>query len=454
MEAVRRIDVRGSFVAERRLAHTSRFRHDPSPTAPKVLLLHSVTATGAMASPSSGGLPATARNANGGLGMTDDRVGVLLLIKGLGGGGAERLLVNSLPHLDRERFNYSVAYLLPWKDDLVAPFEEHGIDVSCLDAGNIPRPAVVTRLSRLMTEKQIAVLDVHLPYSGLIGRLAARRAKTPVVVYTEHVLSVQRRLERARFLSFISNVATYPMNDLIVAVSRDTLRDVERFNWSRTPTRLIYNGIPLEDFDVESDRGIGWRAQVGIGPEKTVIGHIAKMVSKKDQRTLLDAVRKVVDDHPEVVLVVVGEGDLRDELEAYTAELGLTDQVVFTGFIDDPRAALAGFDLFALSSLHEGLPTVVIEAMASGVPVVATDVGGTGEIVTDGDDGILVPAGDPDALAGAISELVVDVERRKEMGRRASESVRRRFDIARRVHEMEAVYDELLTPSAGAPSRR
>jgi len=162
----------------------------------------------------------------------------------------------------------------------------------------------------------------------------------------------------------------------------------------------------------------------------------------------------VVDDHPEVVLVVVGEGDLRDELEAYTAELGLTDQVVFTGFIDDPRAALAGFDLFALSSLHEGLPTVVIEAMASGVPVVATDVGGTGEIVTDGDDGILVPAGDPDALAGAISELVHDVERRKEMGRRASESVRRRFDIARRVHEMEAAYDELLTPSAGAPSRR
>lgn len=386
--------------------------------------------------------------------MTADRVGVLLLIKGLGAGGAERLLVNSVPHLDRERFDYSVAYLLPWKDDLVAPFEEEGIEVHCLDAGNVPRPAVVTRLSRLLTDKQIDVLDVHLPYSGVVGRLAARRAGTPAVVYTEHVLSVQRRLERARFMSFIANVATYPLNDLIVAVSRDTLRDVRRFNWSRTPTRLIYNGIPLERFGAEpSDQG-AWRVSVGIGPEATVVGHVAKLVSKKDQRTLLDAARKVIDDHPSVVFVLVGEGDLRAELEAHAASLGIADQVVFAGFIDDPQPVMASFDIFALSSLHEGLPTVVIEAMACGVPVVATDVGGTSEIVTDGEDGVLVSPRDPDALAAAISELVVDADRRRAMGERAAESVRRRFDIERRVREMEAVYEELLTQEEGATSKR
>ena len=385
--------------------------------------------------------------------MTTERTRVLVLAKGLGVGGVERLLVNSIAYLDRERFDYSVAYFLPWKDQLVAPFVEQGIDVHCLDAGNIPTPALVARLARFLREKQISVLDVHLPYAGLIGRLAARRAGTPAVVYTEHSLSVQRRLERGRFLSFLANVATYRMNDLIVAVSKDTLHDVERFNWSRTPVRLIYNGIPLERYVFSPSERIAGRVQLGIAPESIVVGHVGKQVSKKDQRTLIDAARRVVDGHPDVVFVLVGGGKLRDELEHHAAELGLSDSVVFAGFVDNLPAAMASFDIFALSSLHEGLPTVAIESMATGVPVVATDVGGTSEIVSDGDDGILVRPRDPDALANAISSLVVDVDRRREMGKRAAEAVHLKFDIARRVREMEAAYDEILARADGTASR-
>jgi glycosyltransferase involved in cell wall biosynthesis len=373
---------------------------------------------------------------------------VLWLIKGLGAGGAEQLLVNSLPHLDRSRFDYHVAYILPWKDDNVPFFTAHDVPTSCLEGRTPADLGVVSRLQRLLEDLRIDVLDSHLPYSGVIGRVAARRAGTPAVVYTEHSLAVQRQLAGLHFVSFVANTLTYGMNDLVVSVSRDTFRDVNRFTFGRVPVRLVYNGIPLDSFDRATIRAD--RSALGVPEAHKVVGHVATFTPKKRQHDLLHAAKLVLAEDPDVSFVLVGKGALRPELEALARELGISEHVVFPGFVPDLTAAMVCFDVFALSSLYEGLPTVAIEAMALGVPVVATWVGGTPEIVNHDHDGILVPPSDPPAMARGILRLLGDDGLRAEMGARAEQSARSKFDIRRRVAEMEAVYDELL--SASPPS--
>lgn len=370
---------------------------------------------------------------------------VLWLIKGLGAGGAEQLLVNSLPHLDRSRFDYHVAYILPWKDDNVPFFTAHDVPTTCLEGKTPADLRIVSRLQRLLEDQRIDVLDSHLPYSGVVGRVAARRAGTPAVVYTEHSLAVQRQLAGLHFVSFVANTLTYGMNDLLVSVSRDTFRDVNRFTFGRVPVRLVYNGIPLDSFD--RTRIAADRSALGVPEAHKVVGHVATFTPKKRQHDLLHAAKLVLDEDPHVSFVLVGKGALRPELEALAKDLGISEHVMFPGFVPDLTAAMACFDVFALSSLYEGLPTVAIEAMALGVPVVATWVGGTPEIVNHDHDGILVPPSDPPAMARGILRLLGDDGLRAEMGARAEQSARSKFDIRRRVAEMEAVYDEVLSAS-------
>jgi L-malate glycosyltransferase len=368
---------------------------------------------------------------------------ILLLIKGLGVGGAEQVLVNGIEYLDRTAFDYEVAYFLPWKHDHVPAFERAGIPVWCLGGRRQADPGVVSRLARLVQDRGIDLLDVHLPYAGVVSRLARRRSGG-ALLYTEHSLSVQRRLSNFRFLAFAANVATYGMNDRLVTVSEDTARDVRRFSRNRVPVSVVYNGIPLDAFDVDAARAAAARTALDLGPDEIVVGHVAKMVSKKRQRDLLDAAQIVLDARPDVRFVLGGTGQLQDRLQDQVSRLGIAHAMRFSGFVEDVIGMMASFDVFALSSLHEGLPTVTIESLAVGVPVVATNVGGTSEVVDDGISGILVPPRSPEALADAILRLVEDEALRRRMGEAGAETVRRRFSIRRRVAEIEGLYRELL----------
>lgn len=379
--------------------------------------------------------------------MPTNRTRVLLLIKGLGAGGAEQLLVNALPHLDRSRFEYHVAFILPWKNDNVKHFEAHGIPVHCLQGGTPFDVRVVARLHRLLRTLEIDVVDAHLAYSGVVGRVAARAARTRAVLYTEHNLAVQRRFSSFQFLTFLANVATYGWNDMVITVSRDGFRDVSRFCRRRAPMRLIYNGIPLDTFD-RRNVGVGsmsWSVPSG----QKVVGHMATFTTKKNQADLLRAARLVLEEEPDVSFVLAGKGHLQPQLERLAHQLDIHDRVVFPGFLTKPHEVLPSFDIFVLSSLYEGLPTVAIEAMAAEVPVVATWVGGTAEIINHDHDGLLVPPGDPHALAQGMLRLLRDDQLRREMGRRARASARSKFDIRRRVREVERAYDDILAQKTG-----
>ena len=379
----------------------------------------------------------------GGVPLVRERKKVLWLVKGLGVGGAEKLLAASVPYLDRSRFDYEIAYFLPWKTALVDYFASHGIPVFCVNGRNPLDPRVIGRLVHLLKERRVDILDIHLPYPGVVGRIAGRVAGVRPIIYTEHSLAVQRRITGFRFVSFLANVFTYGLSDLILTVSRDTYDDVQRFNFWHRPVRLIYNGIDLERFAPRRASRMAVQKALRIPENNKIVGHVANLVPKKKQEDLLLAARIVITQYPEVTFVLVGRGPLLDELRRLAHQLGIERNVVFTGFVEDLVEVMDAFDIFALSSLYEGLPTVVIEAMALGKPVVATKVGGTPEIITDGADGFLARPGDPEDLAQKLLKLLRDEQLKGDMGRSALEKVHERFDIRRRVREVEEIYEGL-----------
>jgi glycosyltransferase involved in cell wall biosynthesis len=363
--------------------------------------------------------------------------GVLILIKGLGRGGAEQLLASSAPYLDRARFRYRFAYLLPWKDSLVAELEAGGLPVDCLDGAR--GLGWVGRLRALVGREGIDLVHVHSPVAAAAARTALGRR--PRIVYTEH--NVWSRYHPA---TYAANLATFPRNDHVFAVSEEVRASV-RYpgplgRLPMPPLETLHHG--LDQAAVAGwGGGDGVRAELGIPEHAPVVGNLANFKAAKDHPTLLRAAARVRERLPEVRFLLIGQGPLEPEARRLAAELGLDATVVFTGFRTDAHRLLAALDVFTLSSTYEGLPIALIEAMALGRPAVVTRVGGVPEVLADGDQGLLVPPRDPAALADGLLRLLGDPGLRDRMGA-AGRARAADFDIRKAVRRMEQVYADLL----------
>jgi glycosyltransferase involved in cell wall biosynthesis len=364
---------------------------------------------------------------------------VLWLTKGLGRGGAERLLVSGAKRIDRSHFEIEIAYLLPWKDALVPELERLGVRTHCLGGSRALDVGWISRLHRVVKQGRFDLVHTHMPYPAL-GARTIPRGRT-AIVHTEH-----NSWERYRHSVRWANRLTYSRNAAVIAVSHAVAASIRPVRGARKwpPVHVVHHGAELSDFcpSTPASRTRG-RKRLGLHQESLVIGSVGNFTAKKDHQTLLEATARVARSGPDVQLVIVGTGPLEDALREATHSLGLTDRVVFTGSRDDVPELLPAFDVFALSSRIEGLPISLLEAMATGLPSVATSVGGVPEIVTDGDEGLLVPARDASALADALNSLLDDPEGMKAAGARAAQTARR-FDIARAVRDIEEVYRDAL----------
>ena len=368
---------------------------------------------------------------------------ILVLIKGLGRGGAEQLLVSAIPYLDRSRFEYEVGYLLPWKDALVPDFERVGISVRCLDGGR--GLGWIRRFRSIVRADRIDLVHVHSPYAAIGARLAVDRDAAPFV-YTEH--NVWNRYRRS---TYWGNAVTYPRNDHVFAVShsvRNSIHYPVPLRARVMPTvETLYQGLDRAEVSrwARLD-GAGLertREALGIPPDAPVVGTIANFKPHKGHAELVRAIVEVRRSVPDVRLVLVGVGPLESEVRSLAEQLGVIDAVIFAGFRDDVPRLLQAFDVFTLASRYEGLSIALIEAMALGRPVVVTRAGGLPEAVTDGQSGLLVPPGDVDALAAGLVRVLSDHALAKRLGwgaRRRAED----FDIQRTVRRTEEVYEELL----------
>ncbi len=365
---------------------------------------------------------------------------VLWLIKGLGLGGAEKLLALSAPYLDRSRYAYQVVYLLPWKTALVGDLRAQGIPVTCLDHWISGDPRVLWRLASLLRRERIDILHAHLPYTGVVGRLAGRLARTPHVLYTEH--NVQ---ERYRPVTRYLNQATLPLCDITIAVS-DEVRDSLLAGplVRRAEVHTILNGVDVETLVRSAAAGPDVRDEFGIPAGRPIVGVVNVFRTQKRLDLWVRAARLIVEAQPGTIFLVVGDGPVRGAVEAQARREGLDGSIHFPGLRADAPRLMAAFDVFMLASEFEGLPVAVLEAMALRVPVVATRVGGLPQVIESGRCGFLVEPGDPRALAERAVTLLRTPSMRQAFADAAAQRVREHFSIARMVHETEDVYRRVL----------
>lgn len=365
---------------------------------------------------------------------------VLWLTKGLGRGGAEQLLVDSVGHLDRERFDVEVAYLLPWKDALVPSFAGADVQVHCLHAARAADPRWAVRLRRVVRDREIDLVHTHMPYPAIGARTVLAGTGTPLV-HTEHNL-----WDRYHLATRWANAATYNANRAVLAVSRAVADSITVPRWApgHVPSvEVVYQGADMAAARYGPIARAEARRLLELSDDALVIGTVANFTPKKDHATLLTALAELVPEFPALHWVVVGVGPLEDELRLAVERAGLRRAVSFTGLRDDVPMLLPGFDVFALSSRYEGLPISLLEAMASGVMPVVTEVGGVPEVVTDGRDGLLVPPGDPTAIAAALRKVLADSQRREQLGGAARKRAAQ-FDLRDAVIRTEAIYDDVL----------
>lgn len=349
---------------------------------------------------------------------------VVHVVASLDVGGLERVVLDLVTHADRTRVNPRVV-CLEHAGALAPRFTAAGIPVDCLPptSGMTGR---ILRLARLLRDVGADIMHAHNVKAHLHGALAARLAGVPVSVSTKH----GRNFPTGALTRAANRLASSLCSDL-VGVSNDCAalwHDVESADASKVS--VVTNGIDLDAFP-------RWTGVLDDPPRAV---SVARLSAVKDPLTLLEATRRVVDRQPNFRLDLVGDGPLRADVEAAIVQLGLRDAVRVHGNVDDVGATLRGASFFVLASTSEGISLTLLEAMSTGLPIVATRVGGTPEVVAHGENGLLVPARAPEQLAHAMLWLLKRPDIRRRMGCESRRRVEERFNLLSTVDTYEQMY--------------
>lgn len=297
----------------------------------------------------------------------------------------------------------------------------------------------VARMVRLIRRYNVGVIHSHEFTTNVYATAAARVAGVPIICVTHGKNYYPDRLYRRIACRLVARLA-----DRFIAVSDDLAGFISaRIGIPASGIMTLPNGIDTDRF-TPSPREPGLRAVLGLEADDYVLIVVAALFEMKGHRDLLQAVGLLRDEMPDLRVLLVGDGSYRTSLEALVGELHIDDRVGFLGHRNDIPDLLRLSDLFVLPSYSEGMPISILEAMASGVPVVATNVGGVGEVITSGITGHLVAPGDPAALAGKIVECHRHPEAMAAMAENARASVVERFSMKTMMARYKALYRELL----------
>lgn len=360
------------------------------------------------------------------------RLRIAHVAPGLEMGGLEKLLVEFARRADRDRFDLMFVSLAG-RGALAEAIEATGWPVLALDQPDGLRPGLVWRLARLFRNQGIDVVHTHddkpLVYGAPAARLACCRS-----IHTQHHGKLAHIGRRQAFLVSVASRCV----DRFVCVSQDSARAMIDQGVSPHKILTLWNGIDLNRFAFT-------------GPEVSgPVVSVARLAPGKDLATLVKAVALLSTDLPNLRVEIAGEGPSRVDLETLTGQLGITDRVRILGTVQDVPALLARASLFVLPSLSEGISLTLLEAMARGLPVLTTRVGGNPEVVAEGETGILVPPGDPSALAQALKNLVSQPEKLRSLGEAGRQRVEAHFDIGRMIARYENLYRECAGRRANA----
>ena len=375
------------------------------------------------------------------------RVPVVFALDTMRDGGTELNAVRTAERLDRKRFDLRIVCL----DDqgpLAERYRAMDIPVVTLPLHSLYGRSMLSsgrRLARYLRDEHVQIVHAHDMYTNIFATPWALLARTPVVITSRrwwHSLP-NRKLQ-------LGNRAAFHMSDAVLANSPQVARSVaEREGVRSDRIWHVTNFVDAAAFEPLGDElRASARVQWGIPDGALIVGCVARLVAVKDHETLLNAFALVRQSCPSAHLVLVGDGESRSGLEALAARIAVRDAVSFVGEVRDGANHHRMFDVSVLCSLSEGFPNSLVEAMAAGVPIVATGVGGILDAVTDGENGLLVPPRDPRALARGVTRLLGSATLRNAMGRAGRTRAETRYGAESALAALEGMYDTLLARAA------
>jgi len=358
-------------------------------------------------------------------------------------GGPGKTILETGSHIDKSLFSMSIAVFANGADAGESPFvsetKSRGIPVHEIQSRCRYDPRVILGIVSLVKKFNIDILHTHEAKSDLLGCLAAKITHTPIVS-TMHGWITNSRKQKI-YTKIDKKIARY--FDRVIVVNAQ-MRDV--LLQEGIPDgiiSLLHNCIVKENYYRDQPKGY-IRRYLGKEIRYPVIGTLGRLSPEKGHVDFVDAASIVLTRGYKAHFVIVGDGPEAGKIAGMISERGLGSHVTLTGYLRDPRRVLQDFDLMVLPSLSEGFPNVVLEALLMEVPVISTDVGGVPEIIRGGEEGILIPPGDPETMACAIAAFLDDPEKHNRMALQGKKIVEDRFDFRSRTRKLENIYTEVM----------
>ena len=355
-------------------------------------------------------------------------------------GGIEKMIIDFVLALPQEKYEIHVA-VFEGGGILEDSLKDLEIPVHYLNKGSSLDWTLVFRLKKLLRDNRIDIVHTNNYgtwfYSTIARMMPGGRVGS---VHTEH--SLVEGNKRRRFV--LENLLSRRTKHVIAVSEQVRALMIEHCKIREDRIQVIHNGIDTDRFSPDASRREVFRAEFEIPQDCLLLGSISRLAPVKDHMTMLRAFSRLQSGRKDLRLVIVGDGECKTDISNYIRERQLEDSVVLTGERQDTPSILAAMDIYVMSSLSEGMSIGLLEAMSSGLPVVVTNVGGNPELVDPRQNGLLVPANDPESMSEAIGSLLDDAEERRRMAAAGRDKVKTHFSRDIMIENYSSLYDRLI----------
>jgi glycosyltransferase involved in cell wall biosynthesis len=359
---------------------------------------------------------------------------ILHVIKSLGRGGAEMLLPETIK-LHSKQYEFYVIYFLPWKNQLVKDLEKAGAKVYCFNkTNNVTLLLSFYQLFKFIKQNNIYCVHAHLPWAGFVSRLACKLAKVPLI-YTEH-----NKQERYHGITKWLNKFTFGWQSKVVAVSEDVKISIEQNIGIKYPVKVILNGVNTQSFIRNKELGSELRQQLNIPQEAIIISTIAVFRFQKRLLEWLQIANTILEREKNIYFIMIGDGILKPEIMKTYQDLGSHPNIIFPGLQENVKPWLSATDIYMMTSIFEGLPIAMLEAMSMECAIVSTNAGGIKEVIEQGKNGLLRDVEDWKLLEDDLKELISNKQLREQLAIGARKRVQEFFSLERMVSHLESLY--------------
>jgi len=361
---------------------------------------------------------------------------------GESGGGPEKTILLTAKKINREKFSTVVVHISRQGGQTLRVIaKDIGDDIEYIELQEKKKYdlRIIKQLRFIMKEYSINVIHGHDYKSDILGWIVSFFTRVKLVATAHGWVSASLR---ERFFNYLDINILRRFNK-IIAINDPIAERLLRFGVKQKKIELIHNAIALEDYVRDPAMG-NIREEFKIPSDTPVVGFVGRLIKEKDLAVLFMAAKMLQADYPELRVIIAGDGPLKAKYETYCKRMGIAGSVIFIGHRYDIQKVYRSMDIFVLTSRWEGIPNVILEAMAIGVPVISTNVGGVSEIITHNLDGLLIEPGDVNALCYSIKKLLVENELKKKIVENAYKKVKNYFSFSSRIKRIEELYEEVV----------